>query len=102
MSICQNITFKARCLRTAMGLLTAASLLTCAGSASVTSPAGSLQMLNVVGFEGAYNLPVWVAQQKGLFAANGLAVNLSFPKGSAQVVGDLANGSAQLIHDERG
>jgi ABC-type nitrate/sulfonate/bicarbonate transport system substrate-binding protein len=96
MSICQNITFKARCLGTAMDLLTAASLLACAGSASAAPSAGSLQMLNVVGFEGAYNLPVWVAQQKGFFAANGLAVNLSFPKGSAQVVGDLANGSAQL------
>jgi ABC-type nitrate/sulfonate/bicarbonate transport system substrate-binding protein len=96
MSTYQDTTFKTHCLRTAMGLLTAASLLTCAGSASAAPPAGSLQILNVVGFEGAYNLPVWVAQQKGLFTANGLAVNLSFPKGSAQVVGDLDNGSAQL------
>lgn len=55
-----------------------------------------LETLNVVGFEGAFNLPVWVAQQKGFFAANGLAVALGFPSSSVEVIRHLADGSAQL------
>jgi ABC-type nitrate/sulfonate/bicarbonate transport system substrate-binding protein len=61
-----------------------------------SAPIGTLSNLNVVGFEGAFNLPVWVGQQQGFFAANGLKVNLSFPSSSVEVIRQLTNGSAQL------
>jgi ABC-type nitrate/sulfonate/bicarbonate transport system substrate-binding protein len=67
-----------------------------ASAPAATGSSTGLRTLNVVGFEGAFNLPVWVAQQRGFFAANGLVVNLSFPSSSVEVVRALNNGSAQL------
>jgi ABC-type nitrate/sulfonate/bicarbonate transport system substrate-binding protein len=66
-------------------------------AASTETGAGAAaQTLHIVGFEGAFNLPVWVAQQKGFFAANGLTVDLSFPPNSVEVIRSLTTGSAQL------
>jgi ABC-type nitrate/sulfonate/bicarbonate transport system substrate-binding protein len=61
-----------------------------------SAASGALSTLNVVGFEGAFNLPVWVGQQQGFFAANGLKVDLSFPSSSVEVVRQLSDGRAQL------
>ena len=35
------------------------------------------QTLKVIVFPGGFNWPIWVAQERGLFAANGLVVNLT-------------------------
>jgi ABC-type nitrate/sulfonate/bicarbonate transport system substrate-binding protein len=86
-------------LRACSAPILAASLAFSAPAASAQTSASNPATpvtLNVVGFEGAFNLPVWVAQQRGFFAANGLNVNLSFPAGSVAVIQDLNNGSAQL------
>lgn len=52
--------------------------------------------LDVVIFAGASNWPLWIAQQHGLFAAQGLDVRLSVTPGSAQMARDLFDGTAQI------
>jgi len=52
--------------------------------------------LTVMVFEGAFNLPLWVAQQQGYFAAQGLQISLQPARGSVQVVEALHTGQAQL------
>jgi ABC-type nitrate/sulfonate/bicarbonate transport system substrate-binding protein len=64
--------------------------------ATQTTDASALHVLNIVGFEGAFNLPVWVAQQEGFFASHGLKVDLSYPSNSVQVIRKLTDGSAQM------
>lgn len=91
---------------TCRALVLAGSLALAAGSAAAqaapaeaaaeTGAGATAQALHIVGFEGAFNLPVWVAQQQGFFAANGLAVDLSFPPNSVEVIRSLTTGSAQL------
>lgn len=44
-----------------------------AGCASMKPP----QEVNVIVFPGGFNWPIWVAQEKGLFAQNGLAVKVT-------------------------
>ena len=76
-----------------------ASAQTQAATAADTTPTasiGALHELDIVGFEGAFNLPVWVAQQEGFFAAHGLKVDLSYPSNSVQVIRKLTDGSAQM------
>lgn len=48
-----------------------------------------LKSVNVVTFQGGWNLPVWVAQQKGFFAKNGLDVEMEYTANSGQLVKDL-------------
>src|SRR5258706_11967733 len=67
-----------------------------AGETTQTAAAGELHTLNIVGFEGAFNLPVWVAQQEGFFAAHGLKVDLDFPSSSVEVIRHLTDNSAQM------
>lgn len=52
----------------------AAALLVIAGTAFAQAP----RTLEVIAFGGGGNWPIWAAQEKGLFAKNGIAVNLSF------------------------
>jgi ABC-type nitrate/sulfonate/bicarbonate transport system substrate-binding protein len=89
--------------RTVSALILAAAMALAAHNAPARAetapPAGTAatpHTLNVVGFEGAFNLPIWVAQQHGFFAANGLTVNLSFPTSSVEVIRHLTDGQAQL------
>ena len=42
-----------------------------------TPPSGPPRTVNVIVFPGGFNWPIWVAQEKGLFAKNGLDVRLT-------------------------
>jgi ABC-type nitrate/sulfonate/bicarbonate transport system substrate-binding protein len=53
--------------------------------------------IRMVSFSGATNLPGWVADEKGLFAKEGLKVTLSVTPGSVEQVKDLLSGKAQII-----
>jgi ABC-type nitrate/sulfonate/bicarbonate transport system substrate-binding protein len=48
--------------------------------------------LEVIAFGGGGNWPVWAAQEKGLFAKNGVAVNLSFTPNSVEQIRNLMSG----------
>jgi ABC-type nitrate/sulfonate/bicarbonate transport system substrate-binding protein len=52
--------------------------------------------LEVIAFGGGGNWPVWVAQEKGLFAKNGIAVKLSFTPDSVSQIRNLMNGTYDL------
>lgn len=84
-------------LRRALRLASVACLLTLAfhGSAMAQSQQ-PLKTLTVLGFEGAFNLPVWIAQQNGYFERQGLIVKLEYPKGSVEVVERLQANTGQL------
>jgi ABC-type nitrate/sulfonate/bicarbonate transport system substrate-binding protein len=53
--------------------------------------------LHVNSFKGLQNLPLFVAMQKGYFAAHGLAIDLTFTSGSAAQLAGLARGDYDLI-----
>jgi ABC-type nitrate/sulfonate/bicarbonate transport system substrate-binding protein len=55
-----------------------------------------LQMLQVIAFDGGWNLPIWAAQRQGFFEANGLAVQLSYTPNSAALITGLFDGRYQL------
>jgi ABC-type nitrate/sulfonate/bicarbonate transport system substrate-binding protein len=64
-------------------MLAAATLPGCA-TAPATPPAPPAPPapaipLNVISFGGGFNLPLWAARERGLFAANGLAATLHTP-----------------------
>ena len=42
-------------------------------------PPAPLKPVNVIVFPGGFNWPIWVAQEKGLFASNGVEVKLTLP-----------------------
>jgi len=66
-----------------MGALVA----TCAGMSPTTS-AEEAKPVSVIVFPGGFNWPIWVAQEKGFFAAGGISVALTPTLGSAmQLVG---------------
>src|SRR2546422_545787 len=46
-------------------------------TACTTTPPAPPQAVNVIVFPGGFNWPIWVAQEKGLFAKNGLDVKLT-------------------------
>ena len=48
--------------------------------------------LEVIAFGGGGNWPMWAAQEKGLFAKNGIAVNLSFTPNSVEQIRNLMSG----------
>src|SRR5262245_19660774 len=52
--------------------------------------------LEVIAFGGGGNWPVWAAQEKGLFAKNGLTVNLSFTPNSVEQIRNLMSGKYDL------
>jgi len=64
----------------------------------VTAAAACAQgtKLEVIAFGGGGNWPVWAAQEKGLFAKNGLAVNLSFTPNSVEQIRNLMSGKYDL------
>lgn len=51
-----------------------------------------LETVNVITFQGGWNLPVWVAQEKGFFRDNGLSVQLDYTPNSPKLVKDLMAG----------
>jgi len=64
------------------------ALLFVCGTAFAQAP----KPLEVIAFGGGGNWPVWAAQEKGLFAKNGIAVNLSFTPNSVEQIRNLMSG----------
>ncbi len=55
-----------------------------------------MKTLDVVAFQGASNLPMWVAEEQGFFARHGLAVTLSITPNSVELARDLHTGRRQV------
>lgn len=55
-----------------------------------------LKTVKVITFQGGWNLPVWVAQEKGYFKQNGLNVEMDYTPNSGQLVKDLLNGKYNI------
>ncbi len=53
-------------------------------------------MLQVIAFDGGWNLPIWAAQRQGYFEANGVAVQLSYTPNSAFLMQSLFDGKADV------
>jgi len=70
----------------------ATALLAAAGAAVAQGP----KPLEVIAFGGGGNWPIWVAQEKGLFAKNRIAVKLSFTPNSVEQIRNLMNGTYDL------
>jgi len=68
----------------------ALSAATCSGLAQEP------KTLEVIAFGGGGNWPVWAAQEKGLFAKNGIAVKLSFTPNSVEQIRNLMSGKYDL------
>ena len=56
----------------------------------------SVLPINLMVFSGAFNWPVWVAQDRDLFARNGLTVNVSETPGSVVQWTSLAEGRSDI------
>src|SRR3954463_9282313 len=59
-------------------------------------PASAQTKLDMVGFGGASNLPVWVAQDRGLFAREGLEVNFERTPSSGALFKNMMAGRYQI------
>jgi ABC-type nitrate/sulfonate/bicarbonate transport system substrate-binding protein len=70
----------------------AAALFAATGSAL----AQGQRPLELIAFGGGGNWPVWAAQDKGLFAKNGITVNLSFTPNSVEQIRNLMSGKYDL------
>lgn len=55
-----------------------------------------LKVVKVITFQGGWNLPIWVAQEKGFFQNNGLDVKLEYTPNSVQLVTDLLSGKYNI------
>jgi ABC-type nitrate/sulfonate/bicarbonate transport system substrate-binding protein len=55
-----------------------------------------LQTLQVISFDGGWNLPIWAAQRQGFFEANGLAVQLTYTPNSAVLVTGMLDNKYQI------
>src|SRR4051812_20239445 len=69
----------------------AAVLLLCAAA-----PASAQTKLDMVGFGGASNLPVWVAQDRGLFAREGLEMSFDRTPSSGALFKNMMAGKYQI------
>jgi len=72
--------------------MAAAALAIFAGPASAQAPVP----VRVISFGGGFNLPVWVGQSRGFFAANGIDVKLSYTPDSKALFADLAAGRQDI------
>lgn len=52
--------------------------------------------LRLLAFDGAFNLPIWIGQSRGLFAGRGLVVSLAYTPNSRFLVQALMNGEADI------
>lgn len=46
----------------------------------------TLETVNVITFQGGWNLPLWVAQEKGFFKNNSLKIDISYTKSSPELI----------------
>ncbi len=70
-----------------------------AAAAALVAAAGAAQAqksLELIAFGGGGNWPVWAAEEKGLFAKNGIAVKLSFTPNSVEQIRNLMSGKYDL------
>ena len=63
---------------------------------AVLAPAFAQTKLDMVGFGGASNLPVWVAQERGLFAKQGLDVSFERTPSSGALFKNMMSGKYQI------
>src|SRR5438105_4502086 len=68
------------------------------GSAAASAAAGLKKMDVVLSSLSGDSIPVWVAQEGGYFAKNGLEVNLQLINGAAAAMATLISGKVQLGH----
>src|SRR5215831_4919785 len=57
----------------------------------------SMHQLKICTFKGVQNLPLYVAQQQGFFAQQGLHIAISYTAGSIPQVAGLVRGEYQLV-----
>ncbi len=79
-----------RMFRLTIGLI-ALLLVSCA-----STPPAPPKTVNHIVFPGGFNWPVWVAQEKGLFARNGLEVRITPTPGSAFQLTNLIDGKFDI------
>jgi ABC-type nitrate/sulfonate/bicarbonate transport system substrate-binding protein len=77
---------------------TIASGLGAAALALGMSSASAATKVDVIMFPGGANWPLWVAQEKGFFAANGLEVSLTFTPSSGFLMQNVHSGKFQIGH----
>ena len=56
----------------------------------------NLNAFTILGFEGAFNLPIWVGQKERLFDKYGLEVGLEYVKGSVDMINRMTSGTAHV------
>jgi len=78
-------------MRIVTTLLLALSLSGC-----TTTPSGPPKPINLIVFPGGFNWPIWVAQEKGLFAKHGVAPNVTPTPSSAFQLQGLIEGKFDI------
>ncbi len=79
-------------------IASAARLALIVGSLALLSrPALALDDIRLLSFGGATNLPIWIAQERGFFAGQGVRVLFSTTNGSVEQIRDLYAGKADII-----
>ena len=76
-------------------VLIALLLVSCAGEPPASRTSAPKQV-NLIVFPGGFNWPVWVAQEKGLFARNGIEVRITPTPGSAFQLTNLIDGKFDI------
>ena len=66
------------------------------GSAAPPAPPLQLQAVNLIVFPGGFNWPIWVAQQKGYFASNGIDVKITPTPSSVFQLSNLIDGKFDI------
>src|SRR5260221_11907708 len=79
-------------------ILAAALLAGCAAkeAAPPVSPPAPPKPVNLIVFPGGFNWPVWVAQEKGLFAKNGIEVRITPTPSSVFQLTNLIDGKFDI------
>jgi ABC-type nitrate/sulfonate/bicarbonate transport system substrate-binding protein len=65
-------------------------------SVMMAGAAAAQTKVDMIGFGGASNLPIWLAMDKGLFAKHGLEVKLDRTRGSEAQIKDMMAGKYQI------
>ena len=81
-------------MRNVVALLAALALVGCA--AAPEAPRGALKPVNLIVFPGGFNWPIWVAQEKGLFAKHGIAPVVTPTPSSAFQLQNLIEGKFDI------
>jgi ABC-type nitrate/sulfonate/bicarbonate transport system substrate-binding protein len=70
--------------------------LTALGLIAAVAPAAAQTHLDIVTFGGSSNLPIWVAQDKGFFAKQGLDIKQDITRGSVEEIQNIMAGKYQI------